>query len=149
MRKTITTIVALSLALTIAPAIAGCSMIGGIIEQQTGGQVDLGGKSIPKDFPTADVPLVDGEIVYGAGVKSNDGQVWNVTIKVTDGSSFDAIATQLEGAGLKAADGVGGSTADGGVGTFSNDKYNVAVVVTKDSTNGFVANYTVTTATKN
>jgi len=145
LRKTITTVVALSLALTITPAVAGCSMIGGIIEQQTGGKVDLGGKSIPKDFPTADIPLAAGEIVYGAGIKGSDGQVWNVTIKVNDGSSFDAIKAQLEGAGLTAADGVGGSNADGGVGTFSNDKYTVAVVVSKDGSNGFVANYTVTT----
>ena len=148
MRKTLTTIVALSLALTITPAIAGCSMIEGIIEQQTGGDVDLGGKSIPKDFPTADVPLASGEVIFGAGIKSSDGQAWNVTIKVTDGSSFDQIKSQLEGAGFTAAEGVGGSTADGGVGTFTSDKYGVAVVVSKDSTNGFVANYTVTTIQK-
>lgn len=148
MRKTLTVIVALGLALAITPAVAGCGMIKGVIEQQTGGDVDLGGKSIPKDFPTGDVPLADGEVVYGAGIKSSDGQAWNVTIKVSDGSSFDAIKTQLEGAGFTAADGVGGSTADGGVGSFTSDKYGVAVVVSKDGTNGFVANYTVTTLTK-
>lgn len=148
MRKTLTVILALGLTLAITPAVAGCSMIKGVIEQQTGGDVDLGGKSIPKDFPTADVPLAGGEVVYGAGIKSSDGQAWNVTIKVTDGNSFDAIKTQLEGAGFTAADGVGGSTADGGVGTFTSDKYGVAVVVSKDGTNGFVANYTVTTMTK-
>jgi hypothetical protein len=148
MRKTLTTIVALSLALTITPAIAGCSAIKGIIEQQTGGEVDLGGKSIPKDFPTADVPLISGDVIYGAGFKSKDGQAWNVTITVTDGASFDQIKSQLEGAGFTAADGVGGSNDDGGVGTFTSDKYGVAVVVSKDSGKGFVANYTVTTLSK-
>lgn len=148
MRKTLTTIVALSLALTITPAITGCSMIEGIIEQQTGGDVDLGGKSIPKDFPTADVPLISGDVIYGAGIKSKDGQAWNVTIKVADGASFDQIKSQLEGAGFTAADGVGESNADGGVGTFTGEKYGVAVVVSKDSGNGFVANYTVTTLNK-
>jgi hypothetical protein len=148
MRKTLTTIVALSLALAITPAISGCSAIEGIIEQQTGGDVDLGGKSIPKDFPTADVPLASGEVIYGAGIKSKDGQVWNVTIKVADANAFDSIKTQLEGAGFTAADGVGGSTANGGVGTFTSEKYSLAVVVSKDPTNGFIANYTVTTVGK-
>jgi hypothetical protein len=145
MRKSITAILALSLALTITPAIAGCSAIEGIIEQQTGGDVDLGGKSIPKDFPTADVPLTDGEVIYGAGIKGTDGQVWNVTIKVADGSSFDSISSQLTAAGFTAGEGVGGATADGGTGTFQSDKYGVAVIVSKDGNNGFVANYTVTT----
>jgi len=148
MRKTLTTIVALSLALTITPAIAGCSVLQGIIKQQTGGDIDLGGKSIPKDFPTADVPLMTGEVVYGAGVKSSDGQAWNVTIKVGAGSSFDQISSQLVGAGFTAADGATSSTADGGVGVFTSDKFNVAVVVSKDSTNGFIANYTVSTLPK-
>ncbi|CAN5282895.1 hypothetical protein BH11ACT4_BH11ACT4_20450 [soil metagenome] len=148
MRKTITAVIAISLALTITPAIAGCGLVKGVIEQQTGGSVDLGGKSIPKDFPTGEVPLANGEVIYGAGIKGSDGQVWNVTIKVGDGNSFDQIKGQLEGAGFTAADGVGGSTADGGIGTFTNDKYNIAVVVSKDSANGFVANYTVTTVGK-
>lgn len=148
MRKSITIVVALSLALAATPAIAGCSVVKGVIEQQTGGNVDLGGKSVPKDFPTADVPLISGEVIYGAGIKSSDGQVWNVTIKVGDVSAFDKIKSQLEGAGFTAAEGVGGSTADGGVGTFTSDKYGVALVVSKDSDNGVVANYTVTTVSK-
>lgn len=148
MRKSITIVVALSLALAATPAITGCSAIKGVIEQQTGGSVDLGGKSVPKDFPTADVPLISGEVIYGAGIKSTDGQVWNVTIKVGDVGAFDQIKGQLEGAGFTAAEGVGGSTADGGVGTFTSDKYGVAVVVSKDSDNGAVANYTVTTVSK-
>ncbi len=41
------------------PALTGCSMIEGIIEQQTGGDVDLGGNTVPADFP-AEVPLADG-----------------------------------------------------------------------------------------
>lgn len=144
MRKGITIIIAAALALSIAPAVTGCSMIEGVIEQQTGGDVDLGGKSIPKDFP-ADVPLAEGDVVYGAGIKSSDGQAWNVTIKVSGADAFDAITTQLEDAGFTANGGVGGSTADGGTGTFTSDKYGVAVIVSKDADNGFVANYTVTT----
>ncbi|MCU1579140.1 MAG: hypothetical protein JWP19_1344 [Rhodoglobus sp.] len=145
MRKSITMILALSLAFTIVPAVAGCSVIKNVIDQQTGGDVNLGGKSVPTDFPTADVPLTDGEVIYGAGIKGTDGQVWNVTIKVADGSSFDSITSQLEAAGFTASEGIGGSTADGGTGTFQSDKYGVAVIVSKDGSNGFVANYTVTT----
>jgi hypothetical protein len=149
MRKSITMILALSLAFTIVPAVTGCSVIKNVIDQQTGGNVNLGGKSIPTDFPTADVPLIHGDVIYGAGIKSADGQVWNVTIKVTDGSSFDSIASQLTAAGFTAGQGIGGSTADGGTGTFQSDKYGVAVIVSKDGNNGFVANYTVTTLQPN
>lgn len=147
-RKTITTIVALSLALTVTPAMAGCSLIKNVIETQTGGTVDMGGKSIPDGFPTADVPLISGEVIYGAGIKSKDGQVWNVTIKVADANAFDTIKAQLEDAGFTEPEGVGGTDANGALGTFTSDKYGVAVVVSKDGSNGFVANYTVTTITK-
>ena len=144
-RKRVTVVVALAIALAVTPALSGCSVIKGVIEQQTGGSVDLGGKSIPKDFPTADVPLVDGEVIYGAGIKSSDGQVWNVTIKVADISAFDTIKSKLEGAGFTATDGVSGTTSDGSTGVFQSDKYGVVVVVTKDPKEGAVANYTVTT----
>ncbi|MEP6482729.1 MAG: hypothetical protein ABJA94_12065 [Rhodoglobus sp.] len=142
MRKTITTIIALSLALTITPAIAGCSMISGIVSQQTGGDVNLGGKSVPADFPKA-VPLITGDIVNGSSIKGSDGnEVWNVLIKVSDAKAFDTIKGQLEDAGFTSAEGVGGSTDGGSVGTFSNDTYQIVLTVGKSGSDT-IANYTV------
>ena len=147
MRKRVTVSIALLIALAVTPALSGCfgNPIESIIEGATGGDVDLGGAGIPDGYPTAEVPLIDGEVIYGASVGNEEGKVWNVTIKVADLSAIDAITAELEGAGFATQDGFGGATADGATGAFDNDKFGVLVVVTKDGDNGFVANYTVTT----
>ena len=135
---------AIIIAFAIAPVLVGCSLnpVESIIEQATGGDVDLGGASLPKDFPS-DIPLVDGEIQFGAGFKTGDEQVWNVTIKANDPAIFDAVAAQLTDAGFT-RNAIGGGTTDtGSLGTFTNDRYTIAVVVTTEG--GVTVNYTVTT----
>lgn len=141
LRKRVT--LALVLSIAIAPVVSGCS-VQSVIENATGGTVDVGGKSVPGDFPS-DVPLIDGEVLYGAALGKNDAKVWNVTIKVADVSAFDTITGQLEDAGFSAPEALGGATADGATGAFDGDRFGVLVVVSKDADNGFVANYTVTT----
>jgi hypothetical protein len=139
-------LLAASLAL-IAPALTGCGVIQDAVEQATGGDVDFGGKSVPDDFPS-DVPLIEGEVLAGASAGNADGKVWNVTIKVDDGSAFDEITAQLEDAGFESSE-VGGTSGEGGTGTFTKDPYGVFVVVAGgDTAEGWVANYTVTTSTE-
>ncbi|MHB1171351.1 MAG: hypothetical protein ACYCZY_02420 [Lacisediminihabitans sp.] len=145
-RRRYTVSVAVALVLLAGPALSGCS-VQGLVHNVTGGQVDLGGKKVPADFPS-EVPLVKGDVVLGASVGGNGAKVWNVTVKVSDASSFDAIKSQLEGAGFRGSGALGGSAADGGTGVFSSDKYGVLVVVAKDGSNGWVANYTVSNASK-
>ncbi|HAM27726.1 MAG TPA: hypothetical protein DCP11_13810 [Microbacteriaceae bacterium] len=135
---------AIGLAVLAGPALAGCS-IQNLVHNATGGKVDLGGKAIPKDFPS-EIPLAKGEVLYGLSVGDSNGKIWNLTIKVHGASSFDDIATQLTDAGFKSDAAVQGSSADGGTGVFASDKFGVIVAVTKDGKNGWVANYTVTTA---
>lgn len=150
LRKRITVPIAIIVALAVTPALSGCfgNPIESIIEGATGGNVDLGGKSVPDGYPTSEVPLISGEIVFGAAVGNDtDGKVFNVTVKVADGSALDAIKSQLEAVGFTAQADLGGSTADGGTYIASTDKWGVLVVVSKDGDNGFVANYTVTSAT--
>ena len=144
--KRISVPLAIVLALAITPALAGCfaNPVQQIIEGATGGQVDLGGTSVPADFPS-EIPLASGEIVYGASVAGADGQVWNVTVRVPGVEALNAIVSQLEGAGFTATEGFGGSTADGGTAALTSSKYGVLIVVGSDGQNGFVANYTVTT----
>ena len=85
------------------PALTGCSMIEGIIEQQTGGDVDLGGNTVPEDFPSA-VPLASGEVVNGSKITASGGEtVWNVLMNVSDPAAPESIAAQLEGAGFASA----------------------------------------------
>ena len=147
--KRVTVPLALVLALAITPALAGCfgNPIEQIVEGATGGDVSLPGKSVPDDFPKADVPLIDGEVVLGAGIGNADGKVWNITIKVGGLDAADQIKSQLEGAGFTASQaGNGGITDQGATLAYENGTYNVLVVVTKDADNGFVANYTVAQA---
>ena len=146
MRTRLTAIIAVTLALAVGPVLTGCSAVEGIIEQQTGGQVDLGGTTIPDGYPTTEVPLANGDIIFGGSIGSNEGKVFNVTIKVADGNSLDAITAQLEAVGFVSEGTFGGATVEGGTYVAQTDKWGVLVVVSKDPTNGFVANYTVTSS---
>jgi hypothetical protein len=134
------------LLLGVAPALAGCSVVEGVIEQQTGGQVDLGGASVPEDFP-AEVPLADGEIVNGSAVTTDAGRAWNILMNVSDPAAPESIAAQLEGAGFLAAEGmgIGGVTEQGGTLAYANTSYVVNVLLGRTDS-GWTANYTVARA---
>ncbi len=141
--RRLTTAIALASALVLAPVLTGCAALEGIVEQATGGQVNVSTGSLPDGWP-ADVPVIDGQILFGGTTKADDGTpIWNVTIKVESETAFDSIATQLEGAGFASVD---AGELDGGdtitSGAFKNDVYGVLVAVTGTDGN-FVANYTV------
>jgi hypothetical protein len=128
------------LLLGVAPALTACSFQT-VVKNVTGGNVDLGGASVPKDFPKA-VPLAPGSVVFGAALGSGEDKVWNVTVKVSGADAYTNIGKQLTDAGFtgefgtKAPDG-------GGTGTFTNGTYGVLVVVTDAGSKGWVANYSV------
>jgi hypothetical protein len=65
---------------------------------------------------------------------------------VQDASALETITGQLEGAGFTSSAGTGAEGVTGGGAVFTSDKWGVLVVVSEDGTNGFVANYTVTSA---
>ena len=136
--------IALLLLVAVTPTLAACSLnpVESIIEQATGGDVDLGGAALPEGFPN-EIPLVDGEILFGGGVKAEGTQVWNVTIKVTDAAAFETVTTQLTGAGFITSDMIGGTAEAGSAGTFQSSDYNVSVLVSTSGTDTTV-NYTVT-----
>lgn len=148
MRNRYTAPIAIALALLITPALAGCfgNPLEAVIEGATGGDVDLGGTSIPDGFPTNEVPLAQGEILFGGSIGNNEGRVFNVTIKVSDAGAIDQIKAQLEGAGFVSQGEFSGSNAEGGTFIGTTDKWGVLVVVSQDGQDGFVANYTVTSA---
>src|SRR3954469_22394628 len=99
----------LLLAALVVPGLTACvgNPVETIIEQGSGGKVDLGGGSVPKGFP-AEVPLYDGEVTYGIGVGDDAGKAYNVTIRIPDASAGDQIRTDLESAGFSL---IGGSDA--------------------------------------
>ena len=138
--------IAIALALVLTPALTGCgSPIEQLVEGATGGDVDLGGASVPEGFPSDAVPLTEGEVVFGMGLGDGTGRVWNVTIKVAGLETIDSIKAELEGAGLTPNEaGLGGVSDQGAAAFYESDAYGVLVVITNDGNNGFVANYTVT-----
>ncbi|MDR6971019.1 hypothetical protein [Leifsonia shinshuensis] len=123
-----------------APALTACSFQS-VVKDVSGGNVDVGGTSIPTDFPK-DVPLASADVVFAAGLGSGDDKVWNVTVKVPDGEAYSSIEKQLTDAGFSGDFGARGANG-GGTGTFSNGSYGVLVVVTDAGSNGWVANYSV------
>lgn len=134
------------MALLAAPVMSGCS-IQNIVHDVTGGKVDVGGNKVPSDFPAA-VPLVKGDILFGARVKGDKGEtVWNLTIKASATTTFTDIKSEFEAAGFETGD-IGGQTDDAGTATFTNGTYSAAVVFAKNDKGDRVANYTVTNITK-
>ncbi len=148
LRKRSTAALAIVIALAITPALSGCfgNPIESIIEGATGGDVDLGGTSLPDGYPATEVPVIPGEILFGGSLGNAEGKIYNVTIRVTDGTAIEAIKSQLEAAGFVSQGELGGATADGGTYIATTDKWGVLVVVSKDGDSGFIANYTVTSA---
>ncbi len=146
LRTKIVVPVAIVSALLLTPTLTSCAgIVNGLVNKATGGQVDLGGKKIPDNFPKDEVPIIDGEIVYGAGVASETGKAWSILVKVDGVGALDTITSELEGAGFTTQVGVGGSTDSGATAVFTSDKYDVAVVIADDGKNGAVATYTVAT----
>lgn len=143
-RKSFIVPAAIVIALSLTPMLSGCSgnPLQGLVNSATGGQVDLGGSQVPKDFPK-DVPLVGGKVISGTGIGGNDGKVWNVAITISDASAMNGITKQLTDAGFKT---VGTSTtSDSGSSTiFAKEPYGVLVIIAKADKGGFIANYTVT-----
>ena len=149
-RRRIVTPIAIAIAVAIGPTLSGCfgmmgSPIEGVIEGATGGNIDIGGTSLPSGFPEADVPLYDGDIVAGMAVGNADGKVFNVSVRVPDASVFEEITSGLEDAGFTADGGFVASSAGGGSAVYLSDTWSVFVVVTSDGSESWTANYTVTT----
>ncbi len=114
---------------------------GNIDIEGTDGGVSTG--KLPKDFPTDEVPVVDGKILGGTFTKNPPS--WNATIEVGPAggdktAAYDAAEEILLGAGLdnptpKADNG----TSIGGV--YTSASWTVTLAVT--DSNGIVVNYTV------
>jgi hypothetical protein len=145
-RKSITIPVAIVMALATAPLLTACvNPIQGIVQGVTGGKVQLPGASLPADFPKADVPLADGQVIFGISAGSGTDKGWNVSIRISDASQITAIQSQLESAGYTVqVTGSGGT--DGGGLAATGPKYSVVVVIAKDD-KGAIANYTVAPTT--
>ncbi|TPW73123.1 hypothetical protein [Schumannella sp. 10F1B-5-1] len=138
--------IAVALALGVPTLLSGCSIVQNAVEGASGDKVDIGGPSVPKSYPTDEVPLVDGEVVYGAGLVDGKDKSWAVTVKVADAAAFDTISNQLTTAAGFTAASTPGADADGRTGTFAKAPYTVILLVTEDKQLGWIADYTVSYA---
>jgi len=141
-RRRIAVPIAIVLALSSAPLLTGCfgNPIQGAIKAATGGKVNVGGGSIPSDFPKS-VPVYKGKVDEAVGLGTGSKEVWNVTVEVPGASSYDGIKSALTGAGFKVVgSGTAGSSGEGLIAT--NKVYSVIVGVTGTGSK-WAANYTV------
>lgn len=143
-RRRILAPAAIVLVLSLTPMLTACggNPIQGLVNNATGGLVDVGGNSVPSDFPS-EVPLASGEIISGLSFGGDEGKVWNVGVKVSDGDAIKAISAQLTGAGFE-MNSEGLSMDEGAGNIFTKEHYIVLVIVAKDDKGGFIANYSVT-----
>jgi hypothetical protein len=144
LRTRIAVPLAIAASLVVLPALTGCTgIINGIVNQASGGQVDLGGQSVPASFPS-EIPLISGEIIYGLAITPDDGaDGWSVIVKVDGVGAIDTITAQMEAAGFVKNETIGGTTDEGATAAFESANYNVLVAIANDSTSGSVATYTV------
>lgn len=89
---------ALVAALAAGPLLAGCSggqvqdAVNGAVQGATDGDVSLGG-ALPDGWPT-EIPVIEGELKFGAGNTTDGDQGWVVTV-ASDATDPLADATQM------------------------------------------------------
>jgi hypothetical protein len=143
MRYRVTVPVAIVIALATAPLLAGCfgNPVQGIVKNATGGKVDVGGTSIPADFPKV-VPVYKGKVDSSLALGTGKKKIWNLSIEVPDAKAMNEIESELKSAGFTTD--LQGNIGKAGASLISDNKtYGVAVVLAKTD-KGFIANYTVT-----
>jgi hypothetical protein len=123
------------------PLLTGCfgNPVQGLVKAATGGKVDVGGNSLPADFPKS-IKVYSGKIDYAIAVDSGKKEAWNVTVEVPNLAAAKEIETELKGSGLKVTEAVTGTT--GTVISGSSSSYSVIVAVS-GSAKKWIANYTV------
>ncbi len=145
-RKSISIPLAVIIAASTAPLLTGCfgNPVEGIIDRAvkgaTDGGVSLGGK-LPDGWPN-EVPVIDGEILFGAGATTDGEQGWVVTIVPTSSDPIGDAQKKLEDAGFVVDTTASESAGEAGLVSMMNDHY---VVVVVGSADGLI--YTVTPAT--
>jgi hypothetical protein len=122
---------ALVVALAGVPLMSGCAAgglvenaVNGAVQGATGGEVSLGGE-LPAGWPES-VPVIDGELLFGAGKSIEGAQGWVVTVKSASADALGDARTQLEDAGFT-VDAAASGAGDEGVLVVKDATYQVVV----------------------
>lgn len=122
--------------LAAGPLLAGCSdtqvqgAVNGAVQDATGGDVSLGG-SLPNGWP-AEIPVIDGEIKFGAGNTTNGDQGWVVTVASTEADALAAAKQRLVDAGFEPDTSTSANVGDVGVVSLKNASFRVTLAGTPD-----------------
>lgn len=128
------------LAVTMAVAglalLAGCSgegvgsAVNGAVNEATGGDVSLGGQ-LPEGWP-AEIPVIDGDIGFGAGNTADGDQGWVVTVTSDAADPLADATARLETAGFSADASATANVGDSGVAALTNETWDVVVAGTPE-----------------
>jgi hypothetical protein len=143
-RSRLTVPLAIVAAAATLPLLTGCfgNPVQGLVKAATGGKVNVGGGSLPSDFPSA-VKVASGKIDSAIALGSGKKEVWNVSVEVSGSGSLQDIESQLKGAGFTVqGSGTTSDSSDAGGLVATNKTYSVLVGVAK-ADGKWIANYTV------
>ncbi|TFC62636.1 MULTISPECIES: hypothetical protein [unclassified Cryobacterium] len=127
---------ALAAVLAVAPALAGCSdaqvqdAVNGAVQGATDGDVSLGG-ALPDGWP-AEIPVIDGEIKFGAGNTTNGDQGWVVTVASGAADPLADAEQKLVDAGFVPDTSASANVGDVGVVALKNATHIVTIAGTPD-----------------
>jgi len=129
---------ALTLAALLAAGtgLAGCSdsqvqsAVNGAVQDATGGDVSLGG-ALPDGWPS-EIPVIEGEIKFGAGNTTNGDQGWVVTVASTEADPLADAKQRLVDAGFEPDTSTSANVGDVGVESLKNASFRVTLAGTPD-----------------
>jgi hypothetical protein len=118
------------------PMLAGCTDAGvqdavnGAVQDATGGDVSLGG-TLPDGWP-AEIPVIEGEIKFGAGNTIDGDQGWVVTVASSAADPLADAKQALLDAGFETDTSGSANVGDVGVVALKNATYAVMIAGTPD-----------------
>ena len=120
--------------LAAGPLLAGCSdgqvqdAVNGAVQGATDGDVSLGG-SLPDGWP-AEIPVIEGELKFGAGNITNGDQGWVVTVASDAADPLADASQKLRDAGFEADASASAHVGDLGMVALSSATYLVTLTGT-------------------
>ncbi|WP_120337641.1 hypothetical protein [Cryobacterium soli] len=102
----------------------------GAVQGATDGDVSLGG-ALPDGWPE-EIPVIDGEIKFGAGNTTNGDQGWVVTIASSASDPLADAKQMLVDAGFEADTSTSANVGDVGVESLKNASFRVTIAGTPD-----------------
>lgn len=101
-----------------------------IIKNATGADIDLGGTSIPQDFPPQ-IPVIDGKIETAGSITVEGDKIWTIRIKTDDPQAFKKVQAELLANGFEEGFVTEGESAMG-----SYDGHGWGLLLSMDATDG-------------